>query len=277
MFIKRNYNRKKFLNLTVVVPIHSKTTTKNFSKCLKSIFFSTFIPKEILICVDGSISKSLKKFINNYKNKNIKLLFLKKNVGLGRLLSVAIPKCRFNLIARLDSDEYTNSKRFEIQYNLLAKKKKLVLVGGYSREINKQNITLKKVPLNFAEIINFSQHRNPFNHSTVMFRKKAVLAVGGYKHQPYFEDYLLWIKLIQKKNFMLNLPRVFSSSNIDIDFYKRRKGLEYFKHFLNFNNKVHKMGHINLNTYIINIFIRLSVFLPLIIIRLMYMKFLRYD
>ncbi len=76
---------------------------------------------------------------------------------------------------------------------------------------------------------------------------------------------------------MLNLPRVFSSSYIDIDFYKRRKGKEYFKHFLNFNNKVHKMGHINLNTYIINIFIRLSVFLPLIIIRLMYMKFLRYD
>lgn len=277
MFIKRNYNRKKFLNFTVVVPIHSKTTIKNFSKCLKSIFFSTVIPKEILICVDGPISKSLKKFLNNCKNKNIKLIILKKNVGLGKLLSIAIPKCRFNLIARLDSDEYTNSKRFEIQYNLLSKKKKLVLVGGYSREIGKQNIILKKVPINLAEIINFSKYRNPFNHSTVMFRKKAVLAVGGYKHQPYFEDYLLWIKLINKKNFMLNVPKVFSSSNIDIDFYKRRKGTEYFKHFLNFNNKALKMNHINLNTFIINIIIRLSVFLPLIIVRLMYMKLLRYD
>ena len=80
--------------------------------------------------------KSLKKFINNYKNKNIKLFFLKKkNVGLGRLLSVAIPKCRFNLIARLDSDEYTNSKRFEIQYNLLAKKKKI----STSRRLFKRN------------------------------------------------------------------------------------------------------------------------------------------
>ena len=123
MFIKRNYNRKKFLNFTVVVPIHSKTTIKNFSKCLKSIFFSTVIPKEILICVDGPISKSLKKFLNNCKNKNIKFIFLKKNVGLGKLLSIAIPKCKFNLIARLDSDEYTNSKRFEIQYQLLTKKK----------------------------------------------------------------------------------------------------------------------------------------------------------
>ena len=108
MFIKRNYNRKKFLNFTVVVPIHSKTTIKNFSKCLKSIFFSTVIPKEILICVDGPISKSLKKFLNNCKNKNIKFIFLKKNVGLGKLLSIAIPKCKFNLIARLDSDEFSN-------------------------------------------------------------------------------------------------------------------------------------------------------------------------
>ena len=279
MFIKRNYNRKKFLNFTVVVPIHSKTTIKNFSKFLKSIFFSTVIPKEILICVDGPISKSLKKFLDNYKNKNknIKLFYLNKNIGLGRLLSIVIPKCKFNLIARLDSDEYTNSKRFEIQYKLLTKKKKLVLVGGYLKEIDKKNIILKKVPINLDEIINFSKYRNPFNHSTVMFRKKAVLAVGGYKHQPYFEDYLLWIKLIKKNNCMLNVPRVFSSTSIDIDFYKRRKGTAYFKNFLNFNNKVYKMGYIDLNIFIINIIIRLSAFLPLNIIRFMYMKLLRYE
>ena len=84
------------------------------------------------------------------------------------------------------------------------------------------------------------------------------------------------ILIALKDLFRLNKDN-FETLNIDIDFYKRRKGKEYFKHFLNFNNKVYKMGHINLNTYIINIFIRLSVFLPLIIIRLMYMKFLRYD
>ena len=92
-------------------------------------------------------------------------------------------------------------KDLKFNTNYLLKKKKLVLVGGYLKEIDKQNIILKKVPINLDEIINFSKYRNPFNHSTVMFRKKAVLAVGGYKHQPYFEDYLLWIKLIKKKKF----------------------------------------------------------------------------
>ena len=35
--------------------------------------------------------------------------------------------------------------------------------------------------------------RNPFNHMTVMFRKKDILAVGGY--QPFYllEDYYLGI------------------------------------------------------------------------------------
>ena len=75
MFIKRNYNRKKFLNFTVVVPIHSKTTIKNFSKCLKSIFFSTVIPKEILICVDGPIPENLEKFLNNLKKKILNYSF----------------------------------------------------------------------------------------------------------------------------------------------------------------------------------------------------------
>lgn len=277
MFIKRNYSRKKFLNFTVVVPIHSNTTIKKFSKCLKSIFFSTVIPKEILICVDGPIPENLEKFLNNLKKKNIKLFYLKKNQGLGKLLRKAIPICKFDLIARLDSDEYTDTKRFEIQYKLLAKKKNLVLLGGYLREFDKQNTILKKVPINLSEIINFSKYRNPFNHSTVMFKKKAVLAVGGYKHQPYFEDYLLWIKLIQNNNYVLNVPRVFSNASIDTDFYKRRKGIEYFKHFLNFNNKVYKLGYIKLNTFFINIIIRLSVFLPLNIIKLMYRKLLRYD
>ena len=277
MFIKRNYNRKKFLNFTVVVPVHSNTTIKKFSKCLKSIFFSTVIPKEILICVDGPIPENLEKFLNNLKKKNIKLFFLKKNYGLGKLLSKAIPRCKFDLIARLDSDEYTNPKRFEIQYKILTKKKKLVLVGGYLKEFDKQSIILKKVPLNLNEIINFSKYRNPFNHSTVMFKKNAVQAVGGYKHQPYFEDYLLWIKLIKRNNYVLNIPRVFSNASIDIDFYKRRKGVEYFKHYLNFNNKLYKLGYIKLNTFFINIIIRLSVFLPLNIFRLMYMKLLRYD
>ena len=128
MFIKRNYSRKKFLNFTVVVPIHSNTTIKKFSKCLKSIFFSTVIPKEILICVDGPIPENLEKFLNNLKKKNIKLFYLKKNQGLGKLLRKAIPICKFDLIARLDSDEYTDTKRFEIQYKLLAKKKNLVLL-----------------------------------------------------------------------------------------------------------------------------------------------------
>ena len=75
---------------------------------------------------------------------------------------------------------------------------------------------------------------------------------------------------------MLNLPRVFSVY-IDIDFYKRRKGKEYFKHFLNFNNKVHKMGHINLEYLYYKYIYQTKCISSFNIIRLMYMKFLRYD
>ncbi len=275
MSIKRNYSRKKFLNLTVVVPIYSKTTVKNFSKCLKSILHSSALPKEILICIDGPISENLKSLLTKHKSKYIKFFTIRKNIGLGKLLSRAIPKCKFSLIARLDSDECASSKRFEIQYKEFKKKKNLALLGGYSAEISKKNIFLKKVPLDFSEIIAYSKFRNPFNHSTVMFKKKEVLNVGGYKHQPFFEDYLLWVKLIKKNNYMLNIPKVFSYTKIDLEFYRRRKGKEYYKHYIHFNKKIYKLGHLYLYQMIINIIIRLSVFLPLNLLRFMYVKLLR--
>ena len=29
-----------------------------------------------------------------------------------------------------------------------------------------------------------------------MFRKSTVLAAGGYKHFPLFEDYYLWVRML---------------------------------------------------------------------------------
>ena len=279
MFIKRNISRKKFLKVTVIVPIYLKTTKKDLLQCLNSIYNSSKVPGEILICIDGKLSTNVEEFVKKLKKeKNVKLFISKKNLGLGRLLQRAVPVCKFDLVARLDSDEYTSSKRFEIQYDFFKKMKDLVLLGGYSIEKlkNTKNI-LKKVPLKYSEIKYYSKLRNPFNHSTVMFRKKEILKVGGYTHQPFFEDFLLWIKLINKKNNMLNIPKVLSYSNIDDSYYERRSGIDYFYKFLYFNIKIYKLRHLNIFYFILNIFFRLSVLLPLNIIKLMYMKLLRNE
>jgi hypothetical protein len=51
------------------------------------------------------------------------------------------------------------------------------------------------LPIDHEDLIKFSKFRSPLNHPAVMFRKKAIISVGGY---PEFfpEDYFLWIKLI---------------------------------------------------------------------------------
>ena len=54
--------------------------------------------------------------------------------------------------------------------------------------------SIKKVPIRDDEIKKFAKRRNPFNHMTVMFRKKAVLDAGNYIPFPLNEDYYLWVR-----------------------------------------------------------------------------------
>lgn len=54
-------------------------------------------------------------------------------------------------------------------------------------------ILTKKLPETHEEIVKYTKHRIPLNHPAVMFRKNAVLTVGGYSGFP--EDYCLWVKM----------------------------------------------------------------------------------
>lgn len=47
------------------------------------------------------------------------------------------------------------------------------------------------MPITSKKIYDFSKKRNPLNHMSVMFRKSAVLSVGGYEQVSLFEDYFL--------------------------------------------------------------------------------------
>ena len=121
MFIKR-VNKKIFLKLSLIIPVYIKTTKKNFIECFFSVINQKYLPKQILVCVDGPIKSSLKKYIILLKNKKkIDTFYKEQNIGLGKILREAVIKSRYNLIARLDSDDICLNNRFIIQYKFLKK------------------------------------------------------------------------------------------------------------------------------------------------------------
>ena len=278
MLIKR-IDKKIFLKISLIIPVYINTTKKNFTECFLSVINQKYLPKQILVCVDGPIKSSLKKYIILLKNKKkIDTFYQVENVGLGKILREAVVKSRFNLIARLDSDDICLNQRFLIQYKFLRKNRNIDMVGGWINEVNKNKIVFKKIlPKSSKEIKKYAILRNPINHPTVMFRKDKILDVGNYEHQPFFEDYLLWIKLIKNNKKIVNLDHSFVQMNIDENFYKRRSGFFYYLMFVKFQLKIYSLNFISIYILIINIFLRLILILPFPLNKLFYRTILRYE
>ena len=77
-------------DFSVLIAIHQRSDIElNFENLVKSIFSSTIIPKQTLIMVDGPISLSFKRTINNLKKKNnFQVYFNKEKIGLADILNI---------------------------------------------------------------------------------------------------------------------------------------------------------------------------------------------
>ena len=140
----------------------------------------------------------LKDAIESITYPSLHIYWLPKNVGLGNALKFGVEKARFDLIARMDSDDVSRPYRFECQVQEFLRDESLVLLGGVIQEFS-DNLPslLRQVPKDDLDIKKSVFMRNPFNHMTVMFRKSAILNVGGYINMPYYEDYYLWFRLLR--------------------------------------------------------------------------------
>jgi hypothetical protein len=85
----------------------------------------------------------------------------------------------------------------------------LALVGSQARAIDGAGHALRMVrrPLEDLSIRWYALLDNPFIHTSVMFRRGAVLACGGFDaaFDPFSQDYALWWRIMQRHR-VENLP-----------------------------------------------------------------------
>lgn len=256
----KKYEKKEFM-FSVLMSVYTKENPKYLEKAIDSILHQTIIPDEFVIVKDGALNKALdtllKKYSENYPF--IKLVQLNENVGLGRALNEGLKHCSYDYVARMDSDDISIQDRFEKQINFLKKNPKCDLIGGNIMEFDDEtgkDISLRKVPNNSLDILKFLKKRNPVNHVTVMFKKKSVLEVGSYMDCPYFEDYYLWARMVKNKMNLININDVLVRVRAGVAMSNRRGHFKYIKSIFNFENKLLKLGLINIFMYIFNVLSR---------------------
>jgi len=252
------------MEFSVLMSVYVKENPEFLRAALDSLLNQTVVPNQIVIVKDGPLTKALDHLIEEYQSNFATLFYivsLKENKGLGIALQKGLEACKFPLVARMDGDDICASNRFEKQLQIFQSDKNLDLVGSSIQEFEgdiTNIISNRKVPSTHEEIRKFAKKRNPFNHMTVMYKKKAVLEAGNYQDFLWNEDYYLWIRMLLSGARCANLsePLVFARTGVEM--FGRRGGLKYAKVEFKLQCYLLSKKFINLWEFLRNITIRMT-------------------
>lgn len=218
---------------TVLMSLYFKEKPEALNDCLLSLNDQTIRIDEIVIVYDGPISSELNEVVLNWCDiLPIKIYKLSQNLGLGDALNYGIQKCSNELIARMDTDDICLPNRFEKQIAYMIENPNVTLVGGAIEEFDEMmcaSLGARFTKEKHEDIIEYAIKKNPFNHMTVMFRKKDIQNVGGYQKHMFMEDYNLWLRILSKGYRTYNFPDVLVRARTGANMIRRRKGLGYIK------------------------------------------------
>ena len=237
-------------NFSVLLSVYHKENSSYLEQALSSIWNKqTLKPNQIVLVKDGPLTISLDKVIKQWEDKLgsiLTVLPLKENLGLANALNEGIKHCKYELIARMDTDDIAVNDRFEKQVNFMSEHPNIAVSSGLIEEWSQDysyEISERKLPLFHDNIVKFAKSRSPVSHPAVIFRKSAVLAAGGYP-LIYPEDYPLWGTMLQNGYKFANLPDLLVKMRVG-DAINQRRSAEFLKGEINTFKHLHTIGFLN--------------------------------
>jgi Glycosyl transferase family 2 len=192
--------------VSVVLPIYNGETF--LAEAIDSILRQSFRDFELIAIDDGSTDGTAT-ILEAVRDPRLRVIH-QANAGLAVSLNRGISLARGEYIARHDHDDLSLPMRFARQVQFLEQNPDCALVGTRA-EIRSDDRPARRFhdhPSDDAALRFELLFDNPFVHSSVMLRKRAVESVGGYSTDPARqppEDYELWSRLARCYQ-VANLP-----------------------------------------------------------------------
>jgi glycosyltransferase involved in cell wall biosynthesis len=159
------------------------------------------IPLELLIVDDGSrpAVKSVPELQPLLMDPRVRVIGLVQNQGLTYAENAGLTQARYDLIARMDGDDFWRLGKLQPQIELLASDPDLTLVGTSMRLVHPENHSLDRDELrggSWNEVLEiFKRVGCPFPHGSILARKEVFEILGGYPHSAthsHCDDFALW-------------------------------------------------------------------------------------
>lgn len=268
------------MNFAVLLSVYIKENPYFLNQALVSIWDSQVLkPTQIILVLDGPLTSDLEKVTKEWALKLgsvFNLVQLSSNVGLAAALNEGLKHCKYELVARMDTDDIAVPERFEKQVAFMQNNPEVSVCSGLIEEWSEDfayKISERRLPLTHQEIKKFAKRRSPISHPAAMFRKSAVLAVGGYPNI-YPEDYPLWGKMLSAGYKFANLPDLLLKMRVG-DALTERRGLQFLKGEIKIYRYLRDIGFINQFEFLFNCVSRGLVRLSPTWLKKIFYKYLR--
>lgn len=225
-----------------------------------SVHEQTRRPDEVVLVQDGEVPDELAARIRRLADQSpvpVNHVVLETNRGLGPALDAGLAACRYEIVARMDADDVSFPERFEKQLPLVEQGADIVGSGLLEFGSSIRDIVGRRTPpTDPDEIRRVIRFRDPFNHPTVVYRRSAVSAAGGYADLALLEDYLLFTRMVEGGAQPANLAEPLVYYRVGEGAYARRGGMALLRSELELQKRLLDLGITSRGEYLRNVAVR---------------------
>lgn len=185
--------------VSIIMGVYNCKRPDLLRKSVHSIINQTYKDWEFLICNDGSTDGTTFNLLKGYEKKDerIRVFTYEKNQGLAFALNVCLKEAKGIYIARQDDDDESKPERLERLVEFAEKHPEYAIIGSIA-DVTDDDGVWGEYPLEEKPTKTSFYWNSPFAHPTVLMRKDALNAVGGYrvsKETQRHEDYDLFMRM----------------------------------------------------------------------------------
>jgi len=227
---------------------------------VSSVDEQTRRPAQVVLVQDGPVPEELAEEIRHLLDASpvpVRHVEMAENLGLGPALDAGLWASDHEIVARMDADDVSAPDRFEKQLPLIEAGADIVGSGLWEfGETTTETVGRRTPPTDPDEIRRVIRFRDPFNHPTVVYRRTAVVAAGGYTDMALMEDYLLFTRMIAAGAVPANLAEPLVHYRVGDGAYARRGGLTLLRSELALQSRFRQLGLISRRQYLRNVVVR---------------------
>ncbi|MFC5184011.1 glycosyltransferase [Actinomadura harenae] len=217
-------------------------------------------PDQVVLVQDGPVAHELEVCLKELMTASpVEVTFVRTEVnrGLGPALDLGLSACRHDIVARMDADDVALPHRFSVQVPIVSDGADLCGAGLLEFGTSLDDLVgLRTPPSAPGDIARYARLHDPFNHPTVVYRRRAVDAAGGYGDLPLMEDYWLFVRMIATGARVVNVPEPLVYYRVGDGAYERRGGRDLLRSEIRLQREMRRGGHLSRSQFVRNLVIR---------------------